>query len=148
MREVYNTAVRLLARREHGVKDLSDKLSKRGYPSALIIEAIARCQHQGLQSDVRFAESLCRRRVQQGYGPLRIEQELQANCIAETLIEQAIHQQSINWLDAAQAVWEKKFKSPKNSTYAELQKQKRFLQYRGFSHDLINAIFKTILSTS
>lgn len=72
MNKALDCAVRLLARREHGARELAEKLAQKGYNSSDIDEAIARCQSLGLQSDVRFAESRCRLRIRQGCGPLKI----------------------------------------------------------------------------
>lgn len=141
MNDIINAAIRLLARREHGVWELTIKLSQKGYDKKLIAEALAECQHRGLQSDSRFAESLCRQRVQQGYGPLRIRQELHAQHLDKELIDKTLNQAETDWLQCAQKVYTKKFKQSKNLTFAESQKQQRFLQYRGFPMDVIDQLF-------
>ena len=131
--------MRLLARREHGAHELANKLATKGYPESDIQDVLLTCQSLGLQSDSRFVDNLCRTRIRQGYGPLRIRQELQHLQIdAELVLEQD------NWLAHASAVWKKKykeFKEPKELSFAESQKQKQFLHYRGFSTDTITMLF-------
>lgn len=134
--------MRLLARREHGAHELAAKLAKKGYLGVAIQEALAECQRLNLQSDSRFVENVCRTRIRQGYGPLRIRQELQNLQIDSELIEAALQQEQDNWLDYAIGVWKKKYKEQSESSYIALQKQKQFLLYRGFSTDTITRVFK------
>lgn len=143
MTKAYDCAIRLLARREHGAFELTEKLIQKGYDETMASEALLECQRLALQSDARFAEMVCRARVNQGYGPVRIAQELQAKRVNNELIEEVLAQEQDNWLSYAEVVWQKKFKSRQDVSFAELQKQKRFLQYRGFPGEIIAQI-KTI----
>ncbi|MBA2651888.1 MAG: recombination regulator RecX [Tatlockia sp.] len=137
MASAIDCALRLLARREHGAQELANKLAQKGYQAAEIPESIRECQRLGLQSDVRFVESFCRYRIRQGYGPLKISQELQAKHIERDLIEAALEQEQDNWLNYALAVWHKKFKDQADIPFIELQKRQSFLLYRGFSTEII-----------
>jgi len=137
MTDVLACAVRLLARREHSLAELTDKLAQRGYPREDIQKVVENCQQQGLQSDVRFAESLVRTRVRQGYGPVRIRQELQAKQVSRSLIDGALRSEQDNWISHATCAWKKKYKPSGDESFAEKQKQKQFLLYRGFSADMI-----------
>jgi regulatory protein len=140
MNNTLDCALRLLARREHGAWELANKLARKGYNSIDIAEAVEKCQSLGLQSDVRFVETLCRMRIQQGCGPLKILQELQAKQIARELIDGILDQEQENWLSHAQVVWNKKFRSRPKLSCIELQKGQRFLTYRGFPADIIAKI--------
>lgn len=137
MNDAYACAVRLLARREHSVAELNDKLLHKGYCDLDIENAINRCLQQGLQSDARFAESLVRTRIRQGYGPLRIRQELQMKHISPALITEVLSAEHENWLMHAMVVWEKKYKASGDVSFENKQKQKQFLLYRGFTPDII-----------
>lgn len=136
--------MRLLTRREHGAQELADKLAQKGYDQMEIAEAVVKCQNLGLQSDVRFVESVCAVRIRQGYGPLKIFQELQAKQIARELIDDVLKQEQNNWLNYAQAVWDKKYKNQETLSYTELQKGQRFLLYRGFPSDIIVKVVKEV----
>jgi regulatory protein len=74
-------AMRLLARREHSERELRRKLAERGVADTDADAALAALKARNWQSDARFAESLVRRRLEAGYGPLVIEAELAAHGI-------------------------------------------------------------------
>lgn len=137
-------AVRLLTRREHGAYELVNKLLQKGYPEHEARDALLECQRLGLQSDDRFVDSLCRARIRQGYGPVRIRRELQALKIDGELINNTLQQEQDNWLSHALWVWQKKYKEQGELSYSVMQKQKQFLLYRGFSTDTIATLFKEI----
>lgn len=144
MTKAYDCALRLLCRREHGAAELVIKLEQKGYSPSESRDALAECQGLGLQSDARFAEILCRARIRQGYGPLKISQELQSKQIEADLIHQVLEQERDNWFDYALVVWQKKYKEQTPPPYIELQKRQRFLLYRGFSMDTISRVVKEI----
>jgi len=135
-------AVRLLARREHGAHELVRKLVQKGHDEQDTQKALDECQRLGLQSDVRFVESLCRARIRQGYGPQRIVNDLQQAKVDRDLIDSVLEQEKHNWLSHAVDAWTKKYKEEQDQSYAIIQKQKQFLLYRGFSMDTINQVFK------
>lgn len=140
MNKALHCAVRLLARREHSLAELADKLAQKGHVDAEIQAALATCQQQGLQSDARYADSLCRTRMRQGYGPMRIRQELKAKSVAREHIDAALGIDPHHWLDHAMDVWEKKYAPLGDASFAEKQKQRQFLLYRGFSMETITAV--------
>ena len=140
MNKALHCAVGLLARREHSLAELAEKLAQKGHDEADIQDALATCQRQGLQSDVRYADSLCRTRMRQGYGPVRIRQELKAKRVAREHIEDVLRMDPQDWLQHARDVWKKKYKYSVNASFAEKQKQKQFLLYRGFSMETITKI--------
>lgn len=144
MSEAFAGAVRLLSRREHGAYELQHKLAKKGYLDTDIQAALLECQRLGLQSDSRFVENISRTRIRQGYGPLRIRQELKNLQIDSELIEMVIQQEAQQWLSYAIEVWQKKYKKHDDNTFNEQQKQKKFLLYRGFSTEIINQVFKAL----
>ena len=133
--------MRLLVRREHGAHELASKLQLKGFSAAEIEDAIAECQRLGLQSDGRFVENVCRARIRQGYGPIRICQELKTKQVDRSLIEQQLRLEQDNWLGYAIDAWTKKYKEQSELSYAALQKQKQFLLYRGFSMETIAMVF-------
>lgn len=144
MSDALTRAVRLLARREHGASELANKLHQKGFSVADAEAALLECQRLGFQSDARFVECLCNQRVRQGYGPVRIRQELMHLQIDRALIDEVLQKEQDHWLDHAVGVWKKKYKVAYKFTFAEIQKQKQFLLYRGFSNDTIAMVFKDI----
>ena len=144
MTHAFASAQRLLARREHGAEELRSKLLQKGHDAREVETVIVECQRLGLQCDMRFTESFCRSRVRQGYGPLRIRQELQGKQIEIELIEKTLCNTEHDWPSSAKAVWLKKFKGQKPCDFAKMQKQKQFLYYRGFSPDIIEFVISEL----
>lgn len=144
MTKALDSALRLLARREHGAIELCDKLKKRGYTQAEAKDALEACQDLGLQSDTRFAESYTRSRIRQGYGPVKIAQELKTRSIDIEIIQTVLNEEKDNWLQYALHVWQKKARGEQDLSFVEKQKQQRFLLYRGFDTDVISQVIKEL----
>ncbi len=136
--------MRLLSRREHSALELCDKLKQKGYSAIEAKKALEECQRLDLQSDRRFVEICCRLRIRQGYGPLKISQELSSKGVDKELIHQFLQQEEDNWLTYALDVWQKKTKGQSDLSFDELQKQQRFLLYRGFGMDTIVQVKKEL----
>ena len=126
------------------MRELTDKLVQKGYANDDSINAVIECQRLGLQSDARFIETVCNARIRQGYGPCRIKQELLAKQIDGELIGSILSPLQNDWENNARTVWQKKFKNSGDTSFSELQKQRRFLLYRGFSTETIAKLFKTM----
>jgi regulatory protein len=134
-------ALRLLGRREHGAKELQYKLAQRGIDEQRAAEVVGELARSGWQSDARYVTSLVRARVAQGFGPLRIEAELEAAGVADALIRETLAAAGIDWKALAVEVHARKFgQIPKNG--AEWQKQYRHLAGRGFDSEQIYAALK------
>lgn len=144
MNNAYNSAIRLLARREYGAVELIEKLMQKGCDRQEATDALLECQRLGLQSDMRFAEQVCRTRVSQGYGPVRIAQELQAKRLDSALIDDVLAAESDRWQDCAKQVWQKKFKAEPARSVDALQKQRRFLLYRGFTGEVVARVLNDV----
>ncbi len=142
MTKVLDCALRLLTRREHSGKELREKLKQKKFNADEIEDALESCQQLNVQSDERFVESYIRTRIHQGYGPVKITQELKQKGVDSELIDKKIKQEELNWLGYALAVWEKKSKGQANLSFHEIQKYQRFLLYRGFDMDIISQVIK------
>jgi len=134
--KIRDCIVRMLARREHAVVEVHQKLSQRGFDKERIEHIIALFQQENLISDARFAEAYVRSRVQRGYGPRHIEQALLAKQI--TADEVAIALGSFNeWIDLALQARVRRFGEGLPKDFKDKAKQMRFLQQRGFGHEHI-----------
>lgn len=142
MTKAFHSAIHLLSRREHGAKELQQKLGRKGYNQAEAQEALDKCQELGLQSDAKFIEHFIRARIQQGYGPLKIAYELKNKGLAEEKIQQGLQEEQDNWVAYAMAVWQKKSKGQVAASFDELQKYQRFLLYRGFDRAVIAELMR------
>lgn len=130
---VRRSAMDLLARREHSCFELERKLSRR-HPGHLIKAAIGRLTDEGLQSDGRFAESYVRQRAGRGYGPARIQRELQERGVDDALAESTLAISDLDWNDIAEQALIKKFGTlAAPLPLVEKARILRFFAYRGFS---------------
>ena len=138
-RAALDSAVRSLSQREHGRRELTQKLRRKGHPSILVDRVLDYLIEHDLQSDGRFAEGFVRSRVQRGYGPMKIRQELGARGVAERDLEAALTLTGDEWTAVAGRVLERKFaeKPANRETWAA---QARFLGRRGFPADVIYSL--------
>jgi regulatory protein len=130
--DVRLAAMNLLARREHSVRELRNKLKRRFPDDSMIDEQIARLTGQNLQSNLRFAESYARQRIGRGYGPVRVREELRERG-ASGLDIVAMKALQVDWFAAASEVILKKFGALAPSDIKEKARRARFMQYRGFT---------------
>ena len=137
-----NTAMDLLSRRDHSRKQLSDKLQQRGFEADEIAVALDKLQQEHLLNDARFCESYLHQRVQRGYGPLRIRQELAQRGVSAEVIALCMESSEDGWVECMQIQREKKFGKDMPEDYKEMTKQARFLQNRGFSPEAVMRLFR------
>jgi regulatory protein len=128
-----------LARREYGLQELTKKLADKGYKRTIVEDELARLGDEGLQSDTRFAEAFVQSRINQGKGPVRIRADLGQRGIRDGVIEGALEAAACDWFELAGNERLKKFGSAAPADFKEKARQMRFLQYRGFEPDHIQA---------
>ena len=132
-------AMDFLARREYGQTELIKKLANKGYDRGIAEQAVVKLNAEGLQSDPRFADSFIQSRINQGKGPVRVRLDLGQRGIGDATIEYALGRASADWCELARDARCKKFGSRKPADFKAKAKQMRFLQYRGFESDHIQA---------
>lgn len=142
-RLIRDRAMNLLARREHGRLELQRKLVQKGFNADSVATVLDELSHEGLVSDHRYAESLVHSRIARGQGPLKIRAELSQNGIADSLIDEVMSDQKVDWWARAAEVRQKKFSSKAADTYDEKSRQGRFLASRGFPSDIIWQVLGT-----
>jgi len=128
-----------LARREHARAELFDKLTKAGFLPDVAEDAITRLVEDGLQSDARFAAAFIQSRINQGKGPVRIRAELGERGLGSREIDVALADAEADWYELARDVRLKKFGQTRPADFKDKAQQMRFLQYRGFEQDHIQA---------
>jgi regulatory protein len=130
--DVRLAAMNLLARREHSVRELRNKLKRRFPDHSMIDEQIARLTGQNLQSNLRFAECYARERIGRGYGPVRVREELRERGASALDVAAAMKELQVDWFVVASEVLLKKFGALAPSDIKEKARRARFMQYRGF----------------
>ena len=137
--EARKKAMDYLARREYGQAELKKKLAGAGFLRDAVERAVDQLTADGLQDDRRFAENFVQSRVNQGKGPIRMQSELSQRGLSASLINEVIEDAGIDWRDLARDVRHKKFGAGLPETFKDKARQMRFLQYRGFGSDEVQA---------
>ena len=131
-----------LARREHTNKEIYEKLKNRVEDLNLLTEEITKLMDEGLIDNKRFAEQYIYSRSTKGFGPLRIEQELNKRGVDQKISQELLN--SKDWSNFAKLALQKKKGSNILVDGKDILKIKRFLNYRGFSNFHIEEAFRLI----
>lgn len=135
-------AVGLLARREHSLLELRQKLHLRQFDSSDIESILQLLVEKNLQSEARFCEVFVRSRVERGYGALRIRSELQQRGVSVDLIAGQLALYEFEWDERLQRLLEKRLSHVIQLDRKGLAKQQRYLLGRGFSAEQIRKVLK------
>jgi regulatory protein len=133
-------ALKALARREHSRKELQAKLLPFAQDAHELEPLLDDLEKRGWLSEARLVEQTTTVRRRR-FGAARILHELREKGVSETALAEAESQLKGSELDAARAVWKKKFgKLP--ATPQERAKQARFLASRGFSAEVVHRLLR------
>lgn len=130
----------LLSRREYSVYEVRCKLQNKHYELDVIEQVLEDFVSENLLSDQRFAEAYTRYRQAKGFGPVRIQIDLQKRGVRQAIIDPVLNNTDIPWSETLHKLWKKRFVGEKPSDYISRAKQSKFLQYRGFTHSQINTL--------
>jgi regulatory protein len=128
----------LLARREYGRSELTQRLWIKGFVGPKVDEVLDRLAQSGQQSERRFAESLTRRRVEQGYGLLRIVLELRQAGIGEIDLSQ------YDWDAVLERIHRKRFGLAGPISPRDRAARHRYLLQRGFTSEQIQRLLRRL----
>ena len=132
MADIYETALRLLTRREHSKIELKHKLRLRSFSDAEINPILDRLKNEGYQSDDRFTESYIQMRITKGYGPYRIRPELKQRGISDELINEKLNTFDEEfWQAQSKLTFQKKFGPNPAKDPRSRAKQNLFMKNRG-----------------
>ena len=137
---IYNKALDIISRREHSQKELSDKLIKKFNIPESVESVIHGLLEKNLLNDYRYSESYVVARKRKGFGPKKIGYELISRGVNENTVSEVIDAEG-GWNEAALKAFNKKFKAGIGEDFKEQNKQKVFLQNRGFSFQEIDSVF-------
>lgn len=128
-------AFALLARREYSKQELIEKLNLYAIHADEVQQLVDELADSYYQNDQRVAEAVLSSQIRKGKGLQRIKQTLQQKGLSTDLIEHDLQQ--VDWLQQAYQLKIKKFGHEIAQDAKQKAKQIRFLQYRGFSMDVI-----------
>jgi len=137
-----DSALRILARRDHTCKELAGKLRQKGFERAAIDGALKRSRELGYLDDARTAMAIAGHLAERGYGPLRIRYTLGQKGVDGAIVEKAMSRcgDEAAQVHRARQLLEKKAASfgREADPWVRRQKAGRFLAGRGFSSAVIN----------
>ena len=133
-------ALGALARREYSRRELAAKLAPYTENPSEVPELLDDFERRGWLSEQRVVEQVLASRRQR-FGIQRIAHELREKGISEAAIGNACGVLGTTEVDAARAVWQRKFKTAPADAH-ERARQMRFLQGRGFSLDTIRRLLR------
>jgi len=110
--ELRRAGIDMLARREHSCVEMRRKLARKfedQFSESQIDEVIETLSAEGLQSDLRFAESFTRSKYERGDGPYKIKAALQDRGIHAGLIERVLDDEQLDWQRRAKLLYQRKF---------------------------------------
>jgi len=132
-------AMDFLARREYGQVELVRKLQGAGYAATVAETTVQQLTTDGLQDDRRYAGAFVQSRINQGKGPARIRADLGQRGIASALVDAALEASGEDWCALARQIRRRKFGNALPADFRDKARQMRFLQYRGFEQEQIQA---------
>ncbi len=143
-------AMDYLARREHSLFELLQKLGKK-FPDTdkeLLLEVLEVLKSENLQSDERFTESYVRYRKSRGFAYSHIRADLSGRRVSDSLINKHLLLDDEQWQVMADQLVIKKLRHQAPPSYGSKLHRKitRFLQARGFaSVEIKKALEKHLL---
>lgn len=144
--EIWSKALTFLAMREHSCQQLRQKLKRYCNSDvedeALIEDTLAQLIAKGWLSDHRFAQAYIESRANRGFGPRRIQWELETRGVASSIISDLLNENDATWDERLAALRRKKFSMNKPSNQQQRMKQRQFFYSRGFTSSQIDHIFK------
>ncbi len=144
-RKCLNTALRLLGRRDHSCRELSLKLTQRGFDQEQIALVVDECIRLKYLDDEKFSHLVTRQLRRKGYGALRISQMLKNKGISSGMIDAVVDQHCKHAVQLQECidVLNKKLKSNPSAQKTNRERLHRFLANRGFAFDVIREAFRT-----
>ena len=132
-------ALKLLNRRDYGVRELCERLVARGYLRPTAEAVVEKLSSEKLVDDARFAEHFVAYHANRGQGPVKIAHRLREAGVTGQEITAALDAGAAEWRQRCVDVRRRRFGTKPPATWAERGRQARFLSQRGFSSDQIRA---------
>ena len=135
--ELYDHAVSLLAKRDYSSGELTRTLVKVTENNECVDSALQRSIVSGYLDDERLVIHLVDKHIRKKHGPTRIRQEVRQKGFSQELVELTLEKAGVDWYAMARELKVSKFGEERASDAKEKNKQVRYLQYKGFSMDMI-----------
>jgi len=140
-KKAFDSAMRILTRRDHTEKELVNKLRQRKFDATDIENTLNRCRELGYVDDSKTAMAMAKQMTARGNGPLKIRRTLEQKGVDGAIVQSALTccGTEDDQLESARYI----MKRIRFRLYRESDSQKRrviayrFLTGRGFSLDVI-----------
>jgi regulatory protein len=139
--ELRARALRLLARREHSRAELARKLTAHAESRAALEQLLDALTEKRQLSDERYAEERARQLARK-YGAARVRLDLVAKGVAADAAARLAAAAGADDLERARAILARKYRTAAANA-AERAKRARFLQGRGFGHEIIRRLLSS-----
>jgi regulatory protein len=144
-----NTAVRILANRDHSKYELKQKLQQRGFASRSINCVMAECERFGYIDDKRTARVYILQLKRKCFGKRYIRQALKKKRLSGFAIDKILSDNypEVDEYEHAGRLLEKKMKALARETDHKKRSDKiyRFLYARGFSPAVISDLIRNLV---
>jgi len=132
-------ALRYLAYRPRSEAELQTHLRQHGANADAIQRIVERLRRLNYLHDRDFARNAAAKMATQGYGPKRVDGELQAKGVAQGLIRDALEEAFADGVEKkkAQRALSRRYKSADLGDPKQLRRALGFLQRRGYSSEVI-----------
>ena len=125
--------------------EISKYLRRRGAPENIVDAALEKLRRLNYIDDTGFARNWALSRAQnQSWGPIKIEQELKAKGVVETVIRQVVKEtfEQEDELTRAGKILKKRFSGANFEEPKALRRALAFLQRHGYSSKVIFALLR------
>jgi regulatory protein len=138
-------AVRYLSLKLHSKKEVRNKLKLDGFKDGIIQKVLEELTSMGYVDDKVFAgKYICDRSKLKPVSRKLLVYELQSKGISKEIIEEEFSECGTNDAEAAEIITRKRFGKSDFSDEKTDKKIQAFLNYRGFSRDIINEIIEKL----
>ncbi|NBJ70116.1 MULTISPECIES: recombination regulator RecX [Clostridia] len=147
MYQSYTLAINYLSFRMRTKKEMLDYLTEKEVDPNHISSVMGRLVNEGLLDDRQFAEMFVRSRINtSSKGPAMIKQELMNKGVEANVADEALKQFSFALqYDKVEGLVEKKLQQKKKQSFQkQLQNVQALLQQKGYTKDVIQAVFHEI----
>lgn len=145
-------AYRLLAIRPRSIKEIKDRLKKKGFEERLIVEVIDYLERLDYLNDHQFASAWVNSRIStKPIGLLRLRYELKDKGINSKIIEEVLNKLKENYDEYKVACDLAKGRMKRLSKVDRHKAKRRIFDYllrRGFSYELVSEVLQGLVSNA
>jgi len=142
-KKALSMAYRYLSFKDRTELELVNYLDKKGFSEAIISEVIEKLKHYNYLNDEKYMKNFHQYQSKsKGYGPLRIQYNLQQKGINKNTYQEFENEQDSDYYSMALKQGHKKLKDKRDLD--SLRKLYSFLLRRGYPFDIVSKVINTL----